>query len=168
MATSLTSNLELTLRWLYTNAGDLSTPTENARVSFDDELTNGTGAIDTADKVWSDTRTLAATTEELDLAGSLTDAWGATLTFARIKCIFIHNTTTTVGYTLTVGGAASNAFPLFADTTDKYAIGPDGKFLIWEPSAAAKAVTAGTGDKLKFDSGANSVTYKIIIIGSTA
>jgi len=167
MATSLTTNMELTLRWLYTNALDLSTPTDNVRLSFDDELTNGTGAIDTADKVWSDTRTLAATTETLDLAGGLTDAFGAALTFARIKMVFIHNTATTVGYNLTIGGG-SNPFLMLADASDKYAIGPNGRFLIWEPSAAGKAVTASTGDLLLVDSGANSVTYKIIIVGSTA
>lgn len=165
---SLTTNLELTLRWLNTSALDLSTAQENTRVSKDDELSNGTGAVDTADYIWSDTRSLAATTENLDLAGGLTNAFGVALTFARIKAILIHNKNTTAGNNLTVGGAASNAFPLFADDTDKYTIGPNGIFLIWEPSAAAKAVTASTGDILKMDSGASTITYDIIIVGSSA
>lgn len=165
---ALTTYLDLAMRWVYTNPLDLTTPTDNANVSLSDSLTNGTGAVDTADIVWSDTRTLAATTENLDLAGSLTNAFGATITFARIKGIIIHNKNSSVGAVLTVGGAASNAFPLFSDTSDKYPIGPDGVFLVWEPSAAAKAVTASTGDILKMDSGAATITYDIIIVGSSA
>ena len=164
---SLVTNLDLALRADYQSALDLVTVKAPLALAKSDSLTDGTGAVDTADLMWSDTRTLATTSEELDLAGSLTNAFGATLTFARIKCILIHNKSTTVGQTVTVGGAASNAFPLFADTTDKYVIGPNGQFLIWEPSAAGKAVTAGTGDKLKIETSA-SITYDIVIVGSSA
>lgn len=168
---SLATYLDLQFRWLKSTSLDLVAAQEQptgGRVDWADTLSDGTGAIDTADLVWSDRRSLASTTENLDLAGSLTDSFGATITFARIKMIAIHNRNTSVGHTLTVGGAASNAFPLFADTTDKYAIGPDGVFLIWEPSAAAKAVTASTGDILKIDAGSNTISYDIIIIGSSA
>ena len=164
---SLVTSLDLALRGDYQSALDLVTVKAPLALAKSDTLTDGTGAIDTADLMWSDTRTLATTSEELDLAGSLTNAFGATLTFARIKCILIHNKSTTVGQTITVGGAASNAFVLFSDTTDKYVIGPNGIFMIWEPSAAAKAVTASTGDKLKIESSA-SITYDIVIVGSSA
>lgn len=165
---ALTTYLDLAMRWTKTNALDLTTATENPRLDYSDSLTDGTGAVDTADLVFSDRRTLAGTTENLDLAGSLTDAFGQTITFARIKMIFIHNRNTSVGHTLTIGGAASNAFVLFSDTTDKYPIGPNGMMLLWEPSAAAKAVTASTGDILKIDAGANTIVYDIIIVGSSA
>jgi len=164
---SLVTNLDLTLRGDFQSALDLVTVKAPLSLSKSDELTNGTGAVDTADMVWSDTRTLATTSENLDLAGSLTNAFGATMTFARIKSILIHNKSTTVGQTITVGGAASNPFLLFADSTDKYVIGPNGIFLIWEPSAAAKVVTAATGDILKIESSA-SITYDIVIVGSSA
>lgn len=165
---ALTTNLELTLRWLNTSVLDLTTAQENTRLSFDDELADGTGAVDTANYIWSDRRTLTATTETLDLAGGLTNAFGTALTFARIKGLLIHNRNTTVGNTLTIGGAASNQFLLFDDASDEYTIGPNGIFFIWEPSAAAKVVTASTGDILKFDAGAATITYDIIIVGSSA
>lgn len=164
---ALTTNLDLVLRGSHTNVLDLLTATASFSIDKGDSLTDGTGAVDTADLMWSDTRTLATTSESLDLAGSLTNVFGATVTFARIKAILIHNKSTTVGQTVTVGGAASNAFPLFADTTDKYVIGPNGLFFVWEPSAAAKAVTASTGDLLKIETSA-SITYDIVIIGASA
>lgn len=168
MAATLALTASVNFVWQYQNVLDLLTAKADANLTYDTALTNGTGAVDTADLIFTDTRTLAATTENLDLAGGLTDAFGNTLTFARIKGLFIHNTNTTAGNNLTIGGAASNAFPLFADTTDKYTIGPDGNLLILEPSAAAKAVTAGTGDILKMDAGSSTIVYKIIIVGSSA
>lgn len=164
---ALTMTLQAILNWTNTSVLDLSTVTDSANVTLSDSWTSGT-AIDQADKIFHDRRSLAATSEGLDLAGSLTDAFGATITFARIKGLLIKNRETTVGYTLTVGGAAANQFPLFSDVTDKIAIGPDGFFFYWDPSAAGKVVTAGTGDQLKIDAGANTVAYDIVIIGASA
>lgn len=167
MAATLASNLDLTIRGTYSNVLDLLTASANFAVSKSDEMTNGTGAVDTSDLLFTDTRTLATTSESLGLAGGLTDSFGTTLTFARIKCLLIHNKSTTVGQTVTIGGAAS-PIPLFADAaSDKYVLGPNGIFLIWEPSAAGKVVTASTGDLLKIETNA-SISYDIIIIGSSA
>lgn len=132
------------------------------------EYTDGTTA-NKADLVWSAKgRSLAATTENIDLAGGLTDEFGNTITFAEITAIYIHNKNTTAGETLTIGGAGANTFLLFADATDKFVIDPDGKFFFDSPSAAAKAVTAGTGDILLIDAGAATITYDIVIVGRSA
>ena len=167
MAATLASNLDLTLRGTYANVLDLLTASANFSVGKSDEMSNGTGAVDTSDLLFTDTRTLATTSESLDLAGGLTDSFGNALTFARVKCLLIHNKSTTVGQTVTIGGAASNQFLLFADATDKYVLGPNGIFLFWEPSAAGKVVTASTGDLLKIETSA-SISYDIVIIGSSA
>lgn len=167
MAT-LASYLDLALRATYTNSNDLANAVQSINSSFADELSNGTGAVDTADMLFADQRTLAATTENLDLAGGLTDVFGNTLTFARIKLLLVHNTNTTAGNNLKIGGAASNAFLLFDNATDIKPVGPNGIALFWEPSAAGMAVTASTGDILKMDAGASTIVYKIVIIGSSA
>lgn len=164
---SLATVLDLTLRWRHSNALDLSTVEDNGQLNLSDTLADGV-VIDTADKKFTDTRSLAATSENLDLAGGLTDAFGATITFAKIKAIIIKNNSTTPGENLTIGGHATAAFPLFSDVTDKYVLGPNGVFLIWEPSLAGKTVTATTGDLLKIDSGAATISYTIIIIGTSA
>ena len=132
------------------------------------ELAAGT-AVNQGDLAWWDTaRSLAATTEELDLAGGLPDPEGNAITFARIKKLYIKNNNTTEGETLKIGGAAANAFLLFDDPTDIYELGPDGIFFVDEPSAAALPVTAGTGDLLKLDAGAATVSFDICIIGASA
>jgi hypothetical protein len=64
-----------------------------------------------ADISFSDDRALSASTSEnLDMAGALTDAFGQTINAAaKVKAIMIDNLESSVG-TLTIGGAASNTF----------------------------------------------------------
>ena len=130
-------------------------------------LADGTAA-NQADLLFSDQRSSAS--EELDLAGSLTDAFGATITFARIKAILIKNAATSTK-DLYLGGAASNAFSgMFTASTHKAICRPGGALFFWAPDATAWAVTAGTGDLLKIASsdGTTSITYDIIIVGASA
>lgn len=80
--------------------------------------TDGTTA-NTADLEWQDTRTLATTSETLNLNSLTHTLTGTTINFAEIVSIcFIPNTTTT-GQTLTWGNAASTSFqgPLSGTTT---------------------------------------------------
>lgn len=134
-------------------------------------LSNGTGAGQ-ADRVWSDRRTLAASAnEDLDLAGVLLDAFGAAITFARIKGLVIAaakgNTNNVV-----VGAAASNPWATLLGTTGTITLRP-GAFLAVGTGAAdatGYAVTASTGDLLRIaNSGAGTpVTYDVLLIGASA
>lgn len=133
------------------------------------QLRPGTGA-GKADKAFFDTRTLAASaTENLDLAGGLSDPFGVTLTFVKVKAIlvFAHSGNTN---DVVVGGAASNTFTgPFADATDK-AVVPPGGFLAFVAPGAGWTVTASTGDILKIanSAGTTGVDYDIVIIGTSA
>lgn len=133
-------------------------------------LADGFGA-NQADRLFTDTRTLAAsTTEDLDLAGGLVDAFGATLTLARVKGLIV---VAAAGNTnnVQVGGAAANQFLNWvADATDKLNVRPGGVLALFAPDATAYAVTGATGDLLRIgNSGAGtSVTYDIVIIGASA
>jgi len=164
MATSLTTKLTLKLGHTYTNALDLTTPEDVlAGLSLSDSLTNGTAA-DQANAVWHDERTLAATSETLDLQ-TLTDALGLALTFAAIKAIVIKNSATTTAFDLAVGNAAANPWSAcFSDPSDEIIVPPNGIWLWWSPTDA-ETVDATHSD-FKIDSGANAVTYKIWIIGT--
>lgn len=167
MATALGVTLSCSLRWIFTNADDLSTPQDAATLDVSDTLANGTGSAQ-ADVIWRDQRTLAATSEDLDLAGVLTNVWGATVTFVKVKTILIKNTNTSTTKLLAVGGAAATQFSNWvASVTDIVNIGPDGVFLLHSP-IDGYAVGAGATDKLKIDAGANTITYKIVIIGTSA
>ncbi len=148
-------------------AGTASFP---ANVRFAQNLTSGIVA-NQADVLWSDTRTLnASTTENIDLAGVLSSAFGSTITAAKLKFIIVTAASGNTNNVL-VGGAAANALPLFADATDIVAVKPGGVFLLGTPIIGGQAtVTAGTGDILKIaNSGATTgVTYTIAIVGTSA
>lgn len=142
----------------------------SARYNFEQkahvDLTLGTG-LDQANHVFTDTRTLAASaTETLDLAGGLTDALGATLTFTAIKAILIEAAAANTNSVVFGGG--SNPFRgWFADATDKLSIPPGGFLLLTDPTAAGQAVIAATGDLLLVanSSSGTGVTYTITILG---
>ncbi len=168
---SLDATLTIGLRGTHAATSDVTSRSE----SFGDlttwvkRLTSGTGA-DQADLMFADTRTLAASaTENLDLAGSLTDAFGATLAFAKIKAIIVQAAAANTN-DVVVGGAASNAFtgPL-GGTDPTVAARPGGAIVLFAP-ATGWTVTAGTGDILKVanSSSGTSVTYSIVIIGTSA
>jgi len=166
---SLTAKLTTDLVATLTNALDLSTVTDPLDFKSTISLSSGTGA-NQADMLWHDTRTLSASaTEDLDLAGVLTNAFGTTQTFARIKVVMV---TAASGNTnnVNVTRPASNGVPLFLAASDGIPVRPGGLFLWVAPDATAVAVTAGTGDLLTFtnSAGSTSVTYSVAIIGASA
>lgn len=105
--------------------------------------------------------------ESLDLAGVLTNFFGETITNARVKYVYIENTSATE--TLTVGNAASPALLWFGAAAHTIAIPPLGYLEMSNPTAAGWVITAGTADLLKIaNSGGGSTTYKILILGADA
>lgn len=166
----LVSTLLVDFTATLTKALDLVTGEAPLRKRVSIPLASGTGA-DQADKIFSDQRTLTASaTEDLDLAGGLTDAFGDAITFARVKAILIFASAANANNVL-VGGAASNQFVNWvSDATDKIVVRPGGVFCLIAKDATGYAVTAGTGDLLRIgNSGAGtSVVYDIVIIGASA
>lgn len=134
----------------------------------DYQFSQGT-ALGQADKVYAASNTLAASaTANLDLAGSLLDPFGATLTFGHVNVIRIEASASNVN-DVCFGGAASNGFVgPFADPTDVTCVKPGGVLMLVNPGVGW-AVTAGTGDLLKTanSGGTTGVTYKILIIGKS-
>lgn len=169
MAT-LKGNVKSVVNLSYNSGLDIGIGQHKIDLIKDIAFTSGTGA-NQINLLWSDQRTLAASTgEDLDLAGSLVDAFGNTLTFASIKMIYIFSAAAN-GDNLLVGGAASAAIStLFSDTSDEIIVAPGGTMLLVNPNAAGYAVTATTADLLRIenaDSGA-AATYDIIIAGDSA
>ena len=134
-------------------------------------LTNGTGAGN-ADKIFTDRRTLAASgTEDLDLAGVLLDAFGAAITWARVKGIFISAAAANTN-NVVVGAAAATQWATLLNATGTLTLRPGSSIcaIAGPADATGWAVTAGTGDLLKVanSAGSTSVTYDIVIIGASA
>lgn len=167
MAT-FTGSVKVTVQGTLTGSVDLSSLSQNLSYSKSYTISNGTGA-DAANMMWVDTRTLtASSTENLDLAGSLTDAFGSTITFTKISGIVISAAAANTNNVL-VGGAASNTFVNWvSDATDKLVVKPGGTLCLMANDSTGYAVTASTGDILKIanSSSGTSVTYDIILIGA--
>jgi hypothetical protein len=169
---AITGKLKIQAELTNTGASDLSTLTDVLTSTLLPlwSVTSGTG-LDQADQMWHDQRTLAlSTSEELDLAGVLTDSFGTVLTFARIEAIIVTAALAN-GALIQVGGAASNGFINWvASATDIINVRNGGTFALFAPDATAYAVTAGTGDLLKITNtdGAAEAIYDIYIIGASA
>ncbi len=168
-AAGVSANITLNLDGRYTGAPTIGSTGADLALHNLFQFTPGT-TTGKADKLFASTRTLAASaTENLDLAAVLTDPLGGTLTFVKVKAIYIKaadaNTNSVV-----VGGAATNTFTgPFVDATDQISIPPGGAILLMHPGAGW-TVTAATGDILKVtnSSSGTGVTYDVVIIGTSA
>lgn len=166
---ALTSRLIVSATADLTNALDLATASVPLSLTKTIRLATGTGA-NQADKVFHDTRTLAASaTEDLDLAGSLADALGSTITLARVKAIIVAAASGNTN-NVNVTRPAANGVPVFLAAGDGMPVRPGGVFCWIAPDVTGVAVTAGTGDLLTFtnSAGSTSVTYDVVIIGASA
>jgi hypothetical protein len=149
--------------------GTVSFPTSLIRGSNYDP---GTGAGQ-VDRIWTDTRTLTASSaEDLDLAGVLTDAFGAVLTFARIKGLLIAASPANTNEVL-VGGVASGLATILTPAATGVAHVRPGGFMafgVGSGDATGYVVTATTADLLHVANGGagTSVTYDVAIIGCSA
>ena len=166
---ALTAELRAKLTARQTGSHDMGGPTFNPSLEKNITFTDGTGA-NQADIVWADQRTLAASaTEDLDLAGVLTDAFGSTVTAAEVVAIMV---VAAAGNTNNVViGDATAPVPLFGGTNGTLSIKPGGFVMLGAPGAAGQfTVGAGATDDLKIaNSGAGTaVTYDIAIIARTA
>lgn len=165
---ALSATIKAGIQASQTNVLDLGTATFPLSVLESLSLTDGTGA-DQADRIFSDERTLAASaSEDLDLSGSLTNAFG-TVTFARIKAVLVIADSGNTN-NVNVSRPASNGVPLFLAASDGIGVRPGGVLLWACTDATGVAVTAGTGDLLTIanSSSGSAVTYRIIIIGASA
>ncbi len=166
MSETLTTNLKVSCTGTLSNPLDIGNRDYTYNYSKTYSFTNGTGA-DMANQVFTDTRTIAAsTTEDLDLAGGLTNAMGTTLTFTKIKAIIISAAAANTNNVL-VGGDANAMINFVGNSSDIIVVRPGGTFCVIANDSTAYAVTGATGDILQIanSSSGSGVTYDIVIIG---
>ena len=166
---ALTTSIITKVSATQTSASDLGTAKFPVEYSSTTSMGSGTGS-GLADLLFTDTRTIAASgTEDLDLAGGLTDGLGNTLTFAKVKAIMIKAASGNTN-DVTVSPASANGFlGPFNAAADLVSIPPGGIFMVQAP-VAGWTVTAATGDLLTIanSSSGTGVTYDIIIVGTSA
>lgn len=166
---SLTSKITLELSALQLGSNDLGGPQFSPLMRKVLEFASGVGN-NQADLLFCDTRTVgASSSEDLDLAGVLADAMGATIGMAEVVTIMIF---ADAGNTNNVViGDATQPIPLFGGTNPTHAIKPGGFFCVGAPNAAGLlTVGAGSTDDLKVaNSGSGTgVTYTIAVLGRSA
>lgn len=162
------TKLAVALDTVQTNPLDLVTGRAPVELLKEISLGSGTGASQ-ADRLFTDRRTLAASaSENLDLAGVLSDAFGAALTFAKLKAIVIVAASANTN-NVNVSREATNGVPVFLAAGDGIPVQPGGMF-VWVAPGAGVTVTAGTGDLVTVaNSGAGtSVTYDVYLLGTSA
>lgn len=154
---------EVTISGVFTKALDNTTPSERIFIKVPPQTWGtGTGA-NQANQWFSERVTLAATSKNLDLFGGLTNGFGETINFVTIKQILIYNRSSTATEILTISGTALTN--LLGGTTPTVKIGPSG---VWTQSSPIDgyAITDSSGDVLTIDSGTDTITYDIFILGT--
>lgn len=161
------ANIALSIDATLVGAPDLGNLKQ--RVNIEELLTliEGTDAVNKANILFQDTRTLVASgTEDIDLAGALSDAFGASIAAAELILLYVkaHSGNTN---NVNVTRPASNGVPIFLAAGDGRGIKP-GQFLLITDETGI-AVTAATGDLITITNSAGStgVTYDIVVIART-
>jgi len=127
----------------------------------------GTATEADGDILYRAQRTLAGSaSENLDLSGTLQDAFKNVIAAAEITAIVIQAAEANTG-NIVVGGAASNRFQGPFVGTGAFVTAPGQAFFAVNPHGWP--VTAGTGDLLKIaNDAAGNAIYDILLIGRTA
>lgn len=167
----LDASISVSVAGTLTSSLDFTTVSAPVSRMYQKIFTDGTSA-DQANRLWHDQRTLAASaTEDLDLAGVLTDPFGAVITFARIKGLIVAAAAANTNNVIVGnGGGAVNTFAAWVGAAaHTVTVRPGGVLCLFAPDATAYTVTAGSGDLLRVgNSGAGStVTYDVILIGTS-
>jgi hypothetical protein len=162
--TGVTGEISVSINATQVGSADLGDPRVKVAITESFQFVEGNGALGTCDVMFKDTRILAASgTENLDLAGSLVDAFGAIATSAEIIAIYVkaHSTNTNN----VVVGNVTNGFVGPLGAVGSYTITPGNFYLA--TNQAGWAVTAATGDLLRIANSAagTPVTYDVVILG---
>lgn len=149
------------------SAVDFATPSFAINQQYVWDIVSGTG-VGQSDLLFADQRTLSAgANEDLDLAGVLASVYGATLTFVKLRALWISAAAANPN-NITVTRPASNGVPLFAAASDAIALEPGAGFL-YVSKSSGKTVTAATGDLINVLAGAGgNHVYDVFVIGTSA
>ena len=166
---SVTAEVRLSVSGRQVNTADLGSAIQRFDLTATESLISGVAA-GAVDRVFADERTLiASATEDLDLAAVLLDFAGAAITFAKIKGIFIQAADGNTNNIHVSRPAGATGVPLFLAISDGFVI-PPGFCFAWFGSGAGVVVTPASGDLITITNaaGGTPVTYKVIILGTSA
>jgi hypothetical protein len=133
------------------------------------QLGNGTGSLQ-IDTLYAAKLTLAATTTTIDFT-SVVDPGGASVTFARGRFFTVFNPDPTAGHDIKIYQGASNPWaPLPSSANPGWARYGGGWYTLSDPTSTGTGngnVITSTSKTAVFDSGANTVTFYVIMAGGS-
>jgi hypothetical protein len=168
MATSLQTDLSVAIKWNYqtTDGTDSRTIVDANTISMIDALTNGT-AIDQGDLILHGQASVpVATPLSLDLAGTLKDVFGNTITMAKVKGILVNVPYVAGGGTIALTGNWITG--LLGHTSASLPIANGGSWLLWNPSLNGITVTGSTRDTITITASSATTVVDYVIIGTSA
>ncbi len=170
-ATLNTPVLRFQVQSLLSNTVGLATVSAPLDQTWDfGPLANGTSG-NQADKLYTATVTIGpSSSATIDVAGSVADALGSTMTLARVKLVAIKASSTNDPANLLQISQTTIGVPLFGTSAATVSLRPGGGFIYVQPDITATAVTAATADIIGFanSAGTNTITASVIIIGASA
>lgn len=168
----LTANFQALLNWLATRSnGDVFAESEfRDAYNVINAFTFGSGDNE-INEIFVDQRTvsLATPTDDLDLAGFLTNVFGDLIAFTTVKAIAIVNLAATSGENLKVGGKSGNGWiaPFGASSSYYDTIYAGSGLWIRTAPLSGFTVTSGSSDVLRVSHNGSlgDITYTVIILG---
>ncbi len=172
---NLVTSMTMELRGTATDVADLTDTAPRAVVlgQFIASLVDGTGS-GSANQVYADSNTiLAGATNTVDLFATVTDVFGAILSFNIIKGIYFKNTSTTAAVMNLGGGsngAGLNAFDTFVTSTaddgsEVIIVRAGGAVMLWTPDATGYACAAGSDILGIKETATLAGSYDLVVVG---
>lgn len=159
---ALSAQITLNILAHETSSGDLSRTLRATPASYALSLADGTGA-NQAQVVWSDSRTVTTTPEDLNLAAlpDTRDGAAVVVAFTQVKMVYVRNTHATES--LRIGGWAGFGGFLGLPSTVYMGVPPGGVYLLTNPTAGGWS--GGNPCNARFAADSGTCTYDIILIG---
>jgi hypothetical protein len=108
---------------------------------------------------------LASSSLDVDVAGGLTDSYGATITMAKVKLLAVYNAGTVA---IRVKSTTGQPLAILNGTTDAINLGPGAAFFYFDPVGVT--VGAGTTDRFTIVNVSASVAsaHTLIVAGTSS
>lgn len=164
MTRTLTGSIKAAFGLTY--LGDLDFGNNKALLPFAAELAigSGTGAGQCNLAFWDHRTVNASSSDDIDLAGALTDPLGGSGVFTKVKGIYVKAKASNLGV-ITIGNDAAPFIGPFGAGTHTIKLSPGDVFLVTN-LAAGWTVTATTADILQVAAdSAGAAEFDIAIIG---
>lgn len=172
--TTLKGSLRSLDSWEYDSVDSIGTTRDKIADEYAVIWTNGTGDNQINGMYRFSGSLLGNTETAFDLAGSLTDVFGNTLTFATIKDLKLTNLATTATDALKLGQLSTpTSGNLLTDifdgvSTARVKVNGGGQFHLVSP-LTGYTVTGGSADViLVSNEGANAISYELVVKGVLA